>query len=342
MPQTTSRVPAVLCTTYRCLTFALLLFFASGFSTAQADQPAEPPSLPPELSLEAPAGWDLLPGLSAKIAETSAQTAYFADEPVGGGALAYGRANRGALYLTWVDSKAAHPSPESALRVAFDGIHESPFLATSEAGSTQEVLYRERSFDGVAELNFEWAHLNNETVNIVRALGWKDQDGRIHLAITECVLHNESVGESRPLCDSAQASLHLAEGVKHEALRSLAEPKTVGSIRAEDMTVPKLESGDLPASPSLNSVPKQMGEVLYRGPPPPSNQDKSNRVLIGIGVLLLAAAFWLTTRSRSGDSSSSDDEESDEDGESDEAEAEDRKDEDPPNDDNKDDQEKAE
>lgn len=303
MMRGTSRAFALL---RRCLALLPLLVIASLLCVAavEAEQPAVPaPSLPPQLSLEAPPGWDLLPGLSAKIAETSAQTAYFGEEPASGGAMAYGRANRGALYFTWVDGQSAHPSPESALRGAFDGVHESPFLATSDAGSTQEVLYRERNFDGVAELNFEWAHMNNDTVNVVRALGWKSDDGRVHLAIAECVLHNESVGEFRPLCEAALASLHLTKEVKHEPLRSLAAPKLIGKLGAEDMKVPKLQSGESPSSPSINSAPAQMGEVLYRGPPAATSQDKSNRVLIGIGVLLLAAAFWLTTRSKPGDSS---------------------------------------
>jgi hypothetical protein len=269
-----------------------------GASLSQADEVALP-TLPAHLSVDPPVGWDLLPGLSAKIAQTSEQTAHFGEEASTGGALAYGRANRGALYLTWVDGVAAHPSPEAAIRLAFDGVHESPFLAATEAGAVQEVLYREKNSGSLAELNFEWAHMNNDTVNVVRALGWKDQSGRVHLAIGECVLHNESVGESRPLCESALASLHLGKDVKLEALQALAEPKAVGAAAAQDLTVPELES-DEPAhkGPSLNAVPPNVGEVLYTGPPPPTNQDKSNRILIGLGILLLGAAFWLTTRSK--------------------------------------------
>lgn len=278
----------------------LLALFAGSLATpvGHADQ-LPVPSLPESLSIEAPAGWDLLPGLSAKIALTSEQSAHFGEEPSTGGALAYGRANRGALYLTWVDGVTAHPSPEAAIRLAFDGLHESPFLAATEAGAAQEVLYREKNTAGVAELNFEWAHMKNDTVNVVRALGWKDQEGRIHLAIGECVLHNESVGESRPLCEGALAGLHLNKIVKLEPLRALTEPKAVGRIAPEDLTVPELETGEsAPKGPSLGTPPSQMGEVLYTGPPPASNQDKSNRILIGIGILLLAAAFWLTTRSK--------------------------------------------
>jgi LPXTG-motif cell wall-anchored protein len=279
---------------------------------ARADSIGAPPELPDSLALEAPSNWGLLPGQSQKITLTASQTSYFGDEPTVASAIAYGHANHGALYLTWVDTTRAHPSPEAGLRAAFDNLHESPFLATTDSASTQEVLYRERNFDGVAELRFEWAHLNNDTVNLLRALGWKDADGRVHLAIAECVLSSESVSESRPLCDAALESLHLTRAARHEALRSLAPPKTVGSaLHAEDIVVPKLELGEAPPTSSIGTAPADMGEVLYRGAAPPAREDKSNRFLIAIGLLLLGAAFWLTTRSKEavvGASTSSEDE----------------------------------
>jgi hypothetical protein len=280
-------------------------------STAQSDSVPAPVSDPPaSISLAAPEGWDLMPGHSEKISTTASQTAYFGEEPISTGALAYRRADQGALYLTWVDSTRAHPSPEAGLRTAFDELHEAPFLATTERESTQEILYRERNFDGVAELRFEWAHLNNDTVNLVRALGWKDSDGRVHLAIAECVLHSENAPEVRPICQTALEGLHLNKAANHKALRSLTPPKRVGDgLRAEDIQVPKLTTGETSPGSTMGSPPRNIGEVLYNGPPPPAAKDKSNRFFIAIGVLLLIAAVWLT--SRSNDSSSPEDDESD-------------------------------
>ncbi len=294
---------------------ALLAMLSMAVPSAHSEQaPASIQSHPESMSLETPAGWDLMPGHSEKIAITVSQTAYFGDEPIASGALAYRRSDHGAIYLTWVDSIRAHPSPEAALRTAFDDLHEAPFLATSEAESTQEILYRERNFDGVAELRFEWAHLKNETVNLVRALGWKDSDGRVHLAIAECVLHSENAPEIRPTCQASLDSLHLTSAANHEALRSLAPPKRVGSgLRAEDIQVPRLTTGSVEPGATLGAPPREIGEVLYNGRPPPAKNDKSNRFLIAIGLLLLVAAFFLTTRSKEKDSSATDDDDDDDD-----------------------------
>ena len=117
-------------------------------TAAWAQQP-EAVKLPDHLVIEAPTGWSPLPGLSKKLSRTASLTSYFGDEPVRSGAVAYGRANQGALYLTWVDSTAALASPEAALRSAFDDLHEAPFLASTEAGAAQEILYRERSANNV-------------------------------------------------------------------------------------------------------------------------------------------------------------------------------------------------
>ncbi len=290
--------------------FLLLLLLAMSSSTALAIEPKTTRTLPPELSMDTPSSWGLLPGKSDKITTTATQTAYFGEEPILASALAYGHANHGALYLTWVATTAAHASPEAAIRDAFDNLHEAPFLATSDPGSTQEVLYRERSIEGTWEMRFEWAHLNNDTVNLVRAIGWKDSNGRLHLAIAECVLSSESVNEARPLCESSLDSLHLTSAAQHAALRSLAAPKDVGGgLRAEDIKIPKLETGKPPAGTSIGEAPKNMGEVLYRGRSPAKDSDQSNRFIIAIGILLLAAAFFLTTRSKDSKGTSSEESE---------------------------------
>lgn len=295
------------------LSAGLVLCFAA--AKLQADELPAPPPLksPASISFTSPAGWDLLPGLSKTVAQSVSEADYFGeDEAFESGAMAYGRANRGALYVTWIDSLRTQPVAETSVRMAFDEMHQAPYLASPEAGSTQEVSYRERIFDGVAEMRFEWAHMSNGTVNVVRALGWKDADARVHLAVAECVLQSESIGESRPLCDTALESLALTKVAAHQTLAGLSEPAAVGMRAPEDFVVPKLKTSEILPSDSLGAAPSQMGEVLYKGRPP-SKSDNNNRTLIAIGVLLLGVAVYLTTRTPPGQRKEDDD-----DGDSDE------------------------
>ncbi len=266
---------------------------------------------PATLSLSSPAGWDHLPGLSETVAQSASEADFFGpDETFESGAMAYGRANRGALYLTWIDSLRTQPSAESSIRTAFDELHHAPYLASPEPGSTQEVTYRERMFDGVAEMRFEWAHMSNGTVNVLRALGWKDAEARVHVAVAECVLQSEGIGESRPLCDTALDSLALTDKAAHETLAALPEPTAIGDMKPEEFSVPKLKTSETLPSDSLGAAPAQMGEVLYQGRPKPKSEN-NNRTIIAIGALLLAVAFYLTTRSAPTDSSEEEDENSD-------------------------------
>jgi hypothetical protein len=279
--------------------FSACLVLCLAAATLRADEPPEPPPLksPATLSFAAPTSWSLLPGLSKTVSQSASEADFFGeDEPFESGAMAYGRANRGALYVTWIDSLRTQPVAEAAIRNAFDELHEAPYLASPEAGSTQEVSYRERIFDGVAEMRFEWAHMSNGTVNVVRVLGWKDSEARVHLAVAECVLQSESIGESRPFCDTALESLVLTKEAAHETLAGLPEPTSVGARAPEYFVVPKLKTSENLPSDSLGVAPSQMGEVLYKGRPK-SKSDNNNRTIIAIGVLLLAAAFYLTTRS---------------------------------------------
>lgn len=287
-------------------TAALWLALCLPHTAAMADQPATPApaapaaAAPASLTIETPNGWDHLPGLSRTVAQSASETDFFGvDEAFQSGALAYGRANRGALYLTWADTVRTQPSPEASVRAAFDELHQAPYLASPEPGSTQEVAYRERNFDGVAEMQFEWAHMSNGTINVLRALGWKDANNRVHLAVAECVLQSESIGEFRPHCETSLGSLSLTKESGYQALSTLPDPKRVGSAALADFEVPKLKTGDLSPSDTMSTAPAQMGEVLYQGRPK-TKEDNNNRFLIAIGVLLLGVAVYLTTRSTPG------------------------------------------
>ncbi|MCP4449450.1 MAG: hypothetical protein GY811_29565 [Myxococcales bacterium] len=297
------------------LSFALGLFLS--FAPTGASAELEPPNeevrkLPSTLSIGTPDGWGVLEGLSNTVSQSVSETNFFGkEEPFSSGAIAYGRANRGVVYVTWVISLRSQPVAAESVRLAFDELHQSPSLANHDPGSTQEVSYRERIFDGVAELRFEWAHMDNGTVNIVRALGWKDANARVHLALAECVLQSESIAESRPLCETSLDSLVLTKESNHETLASLPEPKTLGQMAPADFTVPKLKTSEVLPSDSLGAAPAQMGEVLYQGRPK-SKEDNNNRFVIAIGVLLLGIAFWLTTRSTPGAAEDKEEGESDE------------------------------
>jgi hypothetical protein len=267
------------------------------------------PDLPDHLQVTPPVGWGHLPGLSERISKTTSQTAYFGEEQVQSGAHAYGRAKEGALYIIWVDTLKAHASPHEALRGAFDHLHESPFIAATKAGSTQEVRYREHKADHVAELNFEWAHMENDTVNISRAFGFQDSQGRLHLALAECVLHNETINTSRPQCEDALKSFQLSAKTDTVSLPDLGAPKEVAApVFNPETEVPELKTGETLDAPSLGPPPKDMGRVLYEGPPPADKGD-DNRLLILIGAVLLAIAVYLTTRSRDDESSGDTDDE---------------------------------
>lgn len=280
------------------LAIAVLLSLYAVSARALADELPipEPVELPNTISIQPPEGWSLLPGLSRTVARSASDTDFFGDnERFESGALAYGRVDRGALYVTWLDSLRTQPVAENTLRIAFDEIHQAPFLASPEPGSTQEVSYRESIASGVAEMRFEWAHLSNGTVNVVRALGWKDGDARVHLAIAECVLQSESIAESRPSCSATLDALSLTKESRYDPLAPLPESSATTARAPEDYTVPELETSEMLPVDSLGVAPAQMGEVLYQGPPK-SKEGNDNRFIIAVGVLLLLVAFYLTTR----------------------------------------------
>ncbi len=282
------------------MTRLLLLFvFVFAFATlpAHADEIEAPSAMPETLTITPPTGWSMLPGLSKSVAQSTSESDLFGvDEAFQSGALAHARANLGALYLTWATSVRTQAVPETTIRHAFDDLHSAPALANSKAGATDEVLYRERSYDGIVEMRFEWVHIGNDTMNLERALAWKDEDALVHLVSAKCVLARATITESRPKCQTALDSLHLTEHSVRSPLRALPAPSMVQQEEPEDFVVPELKTGDVVPGASLGEAPTQRGEVLYQGPPKPES-DSNNRIIIAIGILLLGVAFWLTTRS---------------------------------------------
>ncbi len=274
----------------------LLLLIALATQPVLADEIKAPALLPKTLAIAPPTGWTLLPGLSRSIAQSTSESDLFGpDEAFQSGALAYAQANLGALYVSWATSVRTQATPEASIRHAFDDLHGAPFLANSRAGSTKEMLYRERSYDGIVEMRFEWAHVGNDTMNLERALAWKNDNALVYLVSAKCVLARATIGKSRPLCQTALDSLHLTEHSERSPLRALPNPDMVQQELPEDFVVPALKTGDVVPGASLGVAPTQRGEVLYQGPKP--ERDSNNRIIIAIGVLLLGVAVWLTTRS---------------------------------------------
>ncbi len=254
------------------------------------------PSIPENLSIEVPSSFSPLPGLSKAIATTSGQTNYFDAELSTGGAVAFGRANRGALYITWVRSDRVIVAAEKLLRVALDNLHRAPFDA-NPPNTIEEKYYRESAHGGLAEMRWEWVHQANETINVVRVLAWKDDDSHIHLAIAECIFAQKGDDTFRNECQETLDSLALSKSASIATLSALAAPIVAPTGIPEDFSVPKLKTGNLEVPSSLNAPPTQMGDVLYRGKPKPSSEDSDNRIFIGIGIFLLGLAIYLTTRS---------------------------------------------
>ena len=254
------------------------------------------PVVPEHLSIEVPSSFSPLPGLSKAVATTAGQTSYFGAELSTGGAVAFGRANRGALYLTWVRSDRVIVEPEKVLRDALDSLHRAPFDANPR-NTIEEKHYREGVHGGFSEMRWEWTHKGNETVNVVRALAWKDTDSHIHLEIAECIFAQKGDDSFRSQCEESLDSLVLSKSASISNLSALAAPIVAPTGVPEDFAIPKLETGNLEVPSSLGTPPSQMGDVLYQGKPKPSSGDPNNRIYIGIGIFLLGLAIYLTTRS---------------------------------------------
>ncbi len=254
------------------------------------------PAIPEHLSIEVPSSFSPLPGLSKAIATTAGQTNYFDAELSTGGAVAFGRANRGALYITWVNSDRVIVEAEKLLRVALDNLHRAPFDA-NPPNTIEEKHYRESALGGLNEMRWEWVHQANETINVVRVLAWKDNDSHIHLAIAECIFAQKGDTTFRDECQETLDSLALSKTASISTLSALAAPIVAPTGVPEDFSVPKLKTGNLEVPSSLSAPPTQMGDVLYRGKAKPGSDDSDNRIFIGIGIFLLALAIYLTTRS---------------------------------------------
>jgi hypothetical protein len=271
------------------------LYLALSLSAATARAQEGPTlALPDSIAFTVPDGWAALPGHSERIASLGNGAELFETASTTGAA-AYARASRGALYIVWTDGQAASPSGPADIRSAFDVIHQAT-SAVDPIGSTKEVEYRERVFDNTAELRFEWAHLSNETVNLVRALAYVDPDGRVHVVQGECVFHTEEVERSRPDCVEAIESLRLTDRAQRAPLDSIPVPA------APDEETQRFPLGDngkgtLTTPPELGVAPEGGGVVLHREEEP-EKSDLLKKVLMGIGLALVGLAFYFTTRRR--------------------------------------------
>lgn len=253
--------------------------------------------------VEAPESFAALPGLSEKLATTASQSRHFDVEEVSVAARAFGRAGLGALYVTSLEADAPSPDPEAAIRAALDRVREAPAAASPQAGSTTEVAYEESVADRVAEATHEWHHMSNETIALTRALAWANEDGAVRLVKAECVYPSDA--DSRGGCERALASLTLTGDAADR--RELGE---LGASRppraAEPAGIEALEAAAAEGQPttsegpSLRPAPSEGGRVLYQGPEGEAGGGGERPGLgwIVLGAVLIAGAFWWTTKSR--------------------------------------------
>lgn len=292
--------------TLKVLTALLVLSAGFGLSAtpsyAQEEQEIpdksaeEKPLLPTHLSVELPSAYSPLPGLSKRIAESSATRNYFGTEPITVGAAAYGRAQRGAFYLTWVRSDRVIVDAEKTIRAALDELHRTPF-EVNDVGTVEEKQYREGMQGGLVEMTWEWLQSENGIPTIVRVLAWKDKESHLHLEIGECVLAAGEENEYRETCQQALNSVSLSDTVEIANLGPLDPPVVAPSGLPDDLSVPALETGDLRVPSSLGVPSVGRGDAIYEGKPKPQKEKSSSRIYIGIGIALLGLAIYLTTRS---------------------------------------------
>ena len=267
------------------MTVALLLG-AAGPAAAQSARPGW-------VTAEPPKAWTELPGLSRSIATTLAQSGAFGDQPGEAGAQAVAQPGTGAFYLSWLVAPKVGDAAASVRR-AFDHVRASRSDSSPTAASTEELRWSESIADGVAEAVFEWRHLSNETVSLVRALAWVHTDGTPRMVKAECVLGTID-GKTSPdvekLCRAALATVKVTapagERAPLDALPSSPPPDPVieaGGVVSDQPTI-----GAPPSGPP--------GKVLYTGPPP-AEEESSSRWFLILGGLLLVAGFFLTVRAR--------------------------------------------
>ena len=108
------------------------------------------------VSIEPPATYAELPGLSDKVGNVFPGAALVDDADVG--AKAWARAGRGALYVIGYHATSSADDPTGAARLAFDRLRARRVAASPE-GSTSETAYAERSGDRVWIAEHEWRHL---------------------------------------------------------------------------------------------------------------------------------------------------------------------------------------
>jgi hypothetical protein len=258
---------------------------------------------PAWLSGDAPAGWSENPALSRSVGTALRQARPFGELAARAGAIAYVQGGVGAFYLAWLESDQAAPDAVAAVRAALDHLRESRVLSSPQAHSTEELSYGEELDGGMARARLEWRHLSNETASQVRTAVWLSADGKPRLASAECVA-STSAGKTPTAvdkaCRDALATFAVAvPAAERGALAALPAGRPVAEPREPD----EPQAGDAPGSdrarpPSMGPARPGAGDhVLYTGPAGEESEG-SRQWMILIGVGLLAAAAYLTLRSR--------------------------------------------
>ncbi len=272
---------------------------------------AASPASAQEYRVTPPAGWLEMPDLAASQDQTMV-----AGDPFGGlrfevKVTAHAQPGEGGFYTTWVAALEPAKNLGASVRAALDDGRSARMAASPQAGSTEELSYRESIAGGIAEAQLSWRHLSNETVSHSRALVWASEDGRPRMARAECVLGVSSGTDAQTACKAALASLTPAPVGKLGNLGTVPaatrpderrdpERFRLGGESAEGQSEPSVAS-EQAASASEGPVlkPPSGGGVVYRELPDASDGSGGiNKALVLIGGLLLVAAIWYTSRRR--------------------------------------------
>jgi hypothetical protein len=231
------------------------------------------------------------------VATTLQQSGAFGDKNATAGARAYAKQGTGAFYLSWLYADQPVDDPAQAVRRALDKVRDSRVASSPEAGSTEELAYREQLDGGMAEIRLDWKHLSNETLTLVRAFAWTSAAGAPHLMKAECVISTvggAAAPEVEAACRTALDAARVAlAGDQRGRLAALPPSSLAGPADSPAAT----DSARAPQD-SLGPAPSGDQKVLYQGPPPEPKRDRSSRWFILVGAALLLLALYLTQRAR--------------------------------------------
>lgn len=282
-------------------------------------------------SAEAPEALPPADDLAEAMAENTSVVARFGEAPVESGAEAYAARGEAALYVWWAVGPSAD-DPDQAIRAAFDSLHDAPALTAPDRASIAIDHWDERVEREVASLELVWRHVDDGTMTRKRALAFADGEGAPHLAVAECILHEESRDAYEAECKRALDSLEIASpAAEREEIADLGAPEggpaSTASDRdfeVDDLEAELLADGDgeegsgaagqkLAGAGAEGADPRRREDrnsaggprldapqqgVVYEQKEQTSRGDDGPPWLLLIGAIFVAAAVYTTVRGK--------------------------------------------